>query len=75
MPLHQHHRFPCASMVDTNQRRIDDRTPHAAGEHVHAIAARSRLSLYEATGHCPFLEQPDRFNTELSEFVRNDCAM
>ena len=50
-------------------------TPHAAGEHVHAIAARSRLSLYEATGHCPFLEQPDRFNTELSEFVRNDCAM
>ena len=49
-------------------------TPHAASEHVHSITARSRLSLYEATGHCPFLEQPDRFNAELSEFVRNDCA-
>ena len=50
-------------------------TPHAAGEHVHAITARSRLSLYEATGHCPFLERPDRFNAELAEFVRKDCAL
>ena len=50
-------------------------TPHAAGEHVKAITARSRLSLYGATGHCPFLEQPERFNAELAEFVRNDCAL
>lgn len=49
-------------------------TPHAAGEHVHALTLRSRLSLYEDTGHCPFLEQPDRFNAELADFVRNDCV-
>lgn len=50
-------------------------TPHAAGEHIHAISTRSRLSLYEATGHCPFLEQPERFNAELADFVRNDCVV
>ncbi|NOX74397.1 MAG: alpha/beta hydrolase [Alphaproteobacteria bacterium] len=27
------------------------------------------LALYESTGHAPFLEQPERFNTDLSQFA------
>ena len=49
-------------------------TPYAASLHGHAMAARSRLSLYDGVGHCPFFEAPDRFNDELAEFVRRDCA-
>ena len=52
----------------------DKVTPYAASLHGNAIAARSRLSLYEEAGHCPFFESPDRFNHELTEFVRSDCA-
>lgn len=48
-------------------------TPRRAGEHIHAIVKGSRLSLYEATGHCPFMEQPARFNAELAAFVRDAC--
>jgi pimeloyl-ACP methyl ester carboxylesterase len=29
---------------------------------------RARWSLYESVGHCPFIELPERFNTELMEF-------
>lgn len=57
--------------VHGKQDRI---TPYAASLHGHATAAHSRLSLYDGVGHCPFFEAPERFNDELAEFIRRDCA-
>jgi pimeloyl-ACP methyl ester carboxylesterase len=32
---------------------------------------RCEMSVYEDAGHAPFLEEPERFNAELAEFVRS----
>lgn len=41
------------------ERYIVDHTPNA------------RLVVFEESGHCPFLEEPDRFNEEVDAFVRS----
>jgi pimeloyl-ACP methyl ester carboxylesterase len=47
----------------------DPIAPLAAARHGHAITPNSQLSIYENAGHAPFLEEPERFNRELAEFV------
>lgn len=44
----------------------------AMAETIHAGLPNSRMSEYPGVGHAPFLEAPDRFNTELAAFAR-DC--
>ena len=51
----------------------DPIAPLAAAQHGHAITPNSGLSTYENAGHAPFMEDPERFNRELAEFVRS-CA-
>jgi len=34
----------------------------------------AKASWYEGVGHGPFLESPERFNTELAEFARSTRA-
>jgi pimeloyl-ACP methyl ester carboxylesterase len=41
----------------------------AVGELTHQMIAGSRLSLYPGVGHSPFLENPERFDTELDAFA------
>lgn len=36
---------------------------------VRAANPRARVSMYEGSGHAPFLEDPERFNRELDEFA------
>jgi pimeloyl-ACP methyl ester carboxylesterase len=43
--------------------------PVAAARHGHAITPGSTLSVYETSGHSPFMEQAERFNGELRDFV------
>lgn len=49
----------------------DPIAPLAAAQHGHAITPDSTLSIYENAGHAPFMEDPERFNRELAEFVRS----
>jgi non-heme chloroperoxidase len=48
----------------------DQVVPVAASQAGHAITRNAQLSLYPGIGHAPFVETPDRFNTELATFVR-----
>ncbi len=41
------------------------------GEFTAAVVPNARLSMYEAIGHSPFVEDTPRFNRELMEFVRS----
>ena len=43
--------------------------PAMAGT-IHEHCLRSKLSEYAATGHVPFVEDPERFNRELAQFAR-----
>jgi pimeloyl-ACP methyl ester carboxylesterase len=40
-----------------------------AGAWMHEQIPDSELLLFEASSHCPFWEEPERFNRELAEFV------
>jgi pimeloyl-ACP methyl ester carboxylesterase len=42
--------------------------PIQAGEHIAASFPQARLSIYEGVGHAPFIEAPERFNSELFAF-------
>jgi non-heme chloroperoxidase len=42
----------------------------AMGEHILTTCRTSKASWYEGIGHAPFLEDPPRFNRELSVFAR-----
>ena len=42
----------------------------AMSERIKAIHARSRLSIFDASGHSPFYEEPERYGRELAEFAR-----
>jgi pimeloyl-ACP methyl ester carboxylesterase len=48
-----------------------------AGEWMHDRVPESELRLFEASSHCPFWEEPRRFNRELTRFVasRDDRAV
>lgn len=41
--------------------------------HNHSLIKNSTLSIYKKIGHAPFYEDPDRFNSELGEFI-NQCV-
>jgi pimeloyl-ACP methyl ester carboxylesterase len=43
--------------------------PAAAAFHGRAVTPRSALSIYESSGHSPFMEDAVRFNAELRDFV------
>ncbi len=42
----------------------------ASAEYIDEVCPPARVSWYEHVGHCPFLESPQRFDTELAELVR-----
>lgn len=44
--------------------------PVAGGEHLQKNLPSSRLLIFEKSGHCPFLEEPARFNREVDQFVQ-----
>lgn len=41
-----------------------------AGRQIEAAMQHARLEIFEHSGHCPFLEEPDRFNEAVERFVR-----
>jgi non-heme chloroperoxidase len=49
--------------------RFDPVAPVAAAEHGAATAPNGRVSIYENSAHVPFIEEADRFNRELADFV------
>ncbi len=53
--------------------RLDQITSCSASIEAAAIANKAQLSLYDNCGHCPFIEDEERFNAELEHFVLADC--
>ncbi|MGK3981661.1 alpha/beta hydrolase [Sorangium sp. So ce136] len=51
--------------------RDEKLVPVAAGEHLVRHLPDARLLVFEGSGHCPFLEEPDRFNEEVDRFIRS----
>lgn len=45
--------------------------PVAAGEHLKEAIANSELILFEESCHCPFLEETEQFNLEVSNFIKS----
>ena len=45
--------------------------PVTAGEYLCQNLPDARLVVFEKSGHCPFLEEPERFNRELDRFFRS----
>lgn len=45
--------------------------PVAAGEHLRNEIPNAKLEVFEESCHCPFLEEPDRFNRIVDEFVKS----
>jgi pimeloyl-ACP methyl ester carboxylesterase len=50
--------------------REDQAVVAAMGEYTARTVPGAQLSMYEGVGHCPFWEEPARFNAELLAFVR-----
>jgi pimeloyl-ACP methyl ester carboxylesterase len=44
-------------------------TPLPTGEYIAQAQPNARLVVFEASGHCPFLEEPARFNAEVEAFI------
>ena len=53
---------------------LDERSPRAVAEQIHAGIPGSRLVFIPGAGHVSSLEQPERFNAELREFCRQAAA-
>lgn len=47
----------------------DDVVAPAMAHHIASLVPGARLDLYEAVGHAPFLEAPERFNATLAAFA------
>ena len=45
--------------------------PIAAEEYAAEKMPEARLVVFDESGHCPFLEEPERFNAVVDEFVRS----
>lgn len=45
--------------------------PVAAGEHLQQELPQARLVVFEESSHCPFMEEPERFNQEVARFVQS----
>jgi non-heme chloroperoxidase len=52
----------------------DDLIKLDAARYTASVIPGAKLSIYENIGHAAFLEQPERFNKELAEFVLNSTA-
>jgi pimeloyl-ACP methyl ester carboxylesterase len=53
----------------------DDRVvPVSSAEEYHRLIDRSRVEVFDDTGHVPMLERPARFNSELEEFLSEEPA-
>ncbi|WP_405863773.1 alpha/beta fold hydrolase [Streptomyces sp. NBC_00005] len=46
----------------------------AALDHIAAVCPAAQVQLWEGTGHSPFLEEPDRFDEQLTAFVRRSVS-
>ncbi|MGW7548836.1 alpha/beta fold hydrolase [Streptomyces sp. NPDC054770] len=46
----------------------------AAAAHIAAVQPAAEVQLWEGTGHSPFLEEPDRFNEQLTAFVGRSAS-
>lgn len=51
------------------QGRMDKMIPIGAAEYLAETIPDARLVVFEASGHAPFYEEPERFNAELTAFV------
>jgi non-heme chloroperoxidase len=51
--------------------RDEKLVPIAAGEHLQQSLPNARLVIFENSGHCPTLEEPDRFNQEVDQFIQS----
>ena len=60
-------RIACPTLVLWG--REDRLLPVAMGEELHRLIADSRLSVWDSTGHCPMIEDPERFDAAVSAFV------
>jgi pimeloyl-ACP methyl ester carboxylesterase len=49
--------------------RSDDIVLGSMAEHIVTVCTTAQPSWYDDTGHMPFLEDADRFNRELADFV------
>lgn len=49
--------------------RDEKLVPIAAGEYLCETMPDARLVVFEESGHCPFLEEPERFNEEVDRFA------
>jgi len=45
--------------------------PNSAGEHLQQNIPNARLVIFEDSSHCPFLEETDRFNQEVDQFIQS----
>jgi non-heme chloroperoxidase len=45
--------------------------PVQVGEYLQKILPDARLVIFEKSGHCPFLEEPDLFNTVVDQFIQS----
>ena len=50
--------------------RRDRLLPLWMGEQLHSLIEHSSLAVWDDTGHCPMMEQPQRFNTLVDAFAR-----
>jgi non-heme chloroperoxidase len=53
--------------------RLDQITSCSASIEAAGVTNKAQLSLYDDCGHCPFIEDEERFNAELERFVLADC--
>ncbi|KGP74439.1 alpha/beta fold hydrolase [Pontibacillus yanchengensis] len=51
--------------------RAEKLIPVAAGEHLHKEIPYSRLEVFEDSCHCPFLEEPERFNMVVDRYLQS----
>lgn len=57
--------------VLVTQGEADQHVLPAMAEHILQVCPTAKSALYEAVAHMPFLENPQRFNAELTRFARN----
>lgn len=49
--------------------RHDNTFPHENGQFLNKSIPMSELVVFDNSGHAPFIEEPDQFNSKLTEFV------
>jgi len=45
--------------------------PIAPIENVADLIPKAEFTLFEESGHCPMIEEPDQFDRELTEFIES----